>query len=326
MRHHRRPVGRVQLAAVPKLNDLILRHGVLGELVGIQRTKAGVGQQQAGVDDGDPHAASGIARLIELGGADHAGGISSQGVELIVRLGDMELRRDIDPLYAGDLRDLRLALIGGGHGQAGAGHRIGVAELHGSSVLHRLKDLRFQLLQSGLLLILIGAHGAGAVGDLVGGVARVQQGVLLQFDHKGHLVVRLRLVGDFGVGGALSALLQALLSDLSGALVDRTGNGDPIGGLGVVAHGGAVIIADDEIPFCCRERQAAPGAVRSAGEIAAGAALSDKPAARPFCRLRGKRCRHKRQRHGQRKQHRQYSFLHTLHNRCPHSFSAVSKR
>ena len=154
---------------------------------------------QARVDDGHPHARAGITVLPGLVGAGHLPGdthlgligplvpIGGNGLGLVALL----LHHALDAVHGGDLFDGAIGHVGGDH--VGSQGQV-PDDVQLLAVQSYPGDLAAQRFLLGLQALPV-AHGPGAVGDLLGGVARFQGGLLFQDDgHTDHVAGRVGLL------------------------------------------------------------------------------------------------------------------------------------
>ena len=192
-------LGGVQ--GVPDLLNALTGHGI-EKLALIHGLEGGVSLQNTGIQDGDAHALTGEAGVVQHISADHGGGVAGHGGQLLLAhvLGQSEGGSHVDLLDAGQSFQLGLVGVGSLHGEAGGTDGVGVAELH--VLAQDALGICLDGVQRRLLGGLVGVDGNGLSGDVTGGEF-LQQGSILGDHDEGHVLVggvQLVLLG-LGEGG-----------------------------------------------------------------------------------------------------------------------------
>ena len=184
---------------LPDLIDGLTGHGIDQCAFG-QSREAGMIHLDAGIQDGDAHALTGVAGLVDNVCADHGGGIV--GVLLkVLSLRQVEGRGNIHLCNMVHALQSCLIAVGSGNGEAGGGNGVGKAQLEAFLVAKLCLDAVLHSVQHIFLLLCMGLHGSGLGSDFTDGV-KLQLGLLIDDDDKGDQIVVFRTVHNF-LGEAL---------------------------------------------------------------------------------------------------------------------------
>ena len=201
----------------PDLVDGLAGHGIHQHVFG-QGAEAGMIHLDAGIQDGDAHALTGVAGLVGGVGADHGGGIVGVLLEVLL-LRQVEGSSHIHLLDIFHALQSFLVAIGSGHGEAGSSHGVGEAQFEAVLVTEGSLHAVLHCGQDILLLLCMGLNRSSLVGDFADG-EQLQLGLLINDDDEGHNIVCLGAVHSCGVREALPAgALELGQSGLFGSLL-----------------------------------------------------------------------------------------------------------
>ena len=188
-------VGSVQLVGHltcvqggPDCLNGLTGHGI-DQLVFAQSGEVGMVDTQAGVQDGDAHALTGIAGTVDDVSADHGGCVVGHGLCVLL---DRQ-REDggfVHGLDALDGFQLCLVAEGSGHSEAGGGDGVGVAQFKAGFLTESGLDCSLDCVQSLFLLGQVLLNGRSLCCDLADR-EELQLGLLLGDNDEGDQIVRI---------------------------------------------------------------------------------------------------------------------------------------
>ena len=224
----------------PDCLDGLAGHGI-DQLVFAQGGEVGMVHQDAGVQDGDAHALTGVAGTVDDVSADHGGGVVGQSLGVLLD-GQREHGGFVHALDAIDGFQLCLVAEGSGHSEAGGGDGVGVAQFKASFLTESGLDRSLDGVQCLLLLGQVLLHGRSLCCDLADR-EELQLGLLLGDNDEGDQIVRIVhqcfcLIGEtLGVGGlelGQAGVFECRFLCILGFFLRAFGEGDLFGSIAVL--------------------------------------------------------------------------------------------
>ena len=186
----------------PDLIDGLTGHGIQ-QCIFRQSTEAGMVHLDTGIQDGHTHALTGVAGLVGSVCTDHGGGIVGVLLKVLI-LRNVEGRSHIHLRNIFHGFQLCLVAVGSGHGETGGCNGIGETELEALFIAEGVLHAVLNGGQNILLLLCMGLHRSGVVGNFIDG-EQLQLGLLVNDDDKGNHIVCLGAGQSYILGEALPA-------------------------------------------------------------------------------------------------------------------------
>ena len=198
---------------------------------------------QAGVQDGDAHALTGVAGTVDDVSADHGGCVVGHGLCVLLD-GQREDGGFVHGLDALDGFQLCLVAEGSGHSEAGGGDGVGVAQFKASFLTESGLDCSLDCVQSLFLLGQVILNGRSLCCDLADR-EELQLGLLLGDNDEGdQIVLSVNELGCFcllgealGLGGlelGQAGVFECRFLCILGFFLRAFGEGDLFGSIAVL--------------------------------------------------------------------------------------------